>query len=190
MWNSTIKIFSNCNQTQIGVEGVVAIVFCLILAIVIGPLGVYKGIRDALRLNTARGWPIAKGVVVKSEAVRTSGNLSGSGQNSTIFTPRIRFKYSVENKEYESDKITWGGTWGSNSGNYCEVMLKAYPTGKKLDVYYDPKKPNDCIIQLRYSFVMAIPWIAGILFIVVGGGFAIGLTLGLIKQLTTKGLWP
>jgi hypothetical protein len=184
------RILANCNQTQIGAVGVVFIVFCLVLAIIIGPLGIYKGIRDALRLNAAKGWPIAKGEVIKSEAIRTSGNQSGPGQNSTVFTPRIRFKYGIDNKEYESDKITWGGTWGSNTGNYCEVMLQAYPVGKKIDVYYNPNNPNDCIIQLRYSFGMAIPWIAGILFVVGGGGFAIGLTLALIKQLTAKGLWP
>jgi len=169
--------------------GALFIVFSIIMMF-IGISGIVLAVREWIHLGQVKFWPEAGGSVMKSEAEGTTGNTNGPGYKSTIYAPKILFRFTVDGKEYTSDKITWGGESRSNIKSLIDKKLEEYPVGKNISVHYNPKDPADCIVQEDFSFEMAIPLIGGIVFILGGGGFAFGLIFGFIKNLTEKGLWP
>jgi hypothetical protein len=192
MWCSLGKIFANCNQTQLGVYGTLFIILPIAM-IVMGPFGIYKGVHDAIRFfSQVKGWPTTPGVITVSNLSfhTQADDMTAGKMSSNLYYSTVKFKFNVDGKEYESDKITWGAEFRSNDQRLIEKEIADYPLGKQITVHYNPENPSDCIVKLHYTFKMAVPWIAGIGFIIFGSGFAFGLIYALIKQLTEKGLFP
>jgi hypothetical protein len=184
-----VKLISNYNQAPGGVMGVIAIVF-FICMFFIGISGIIMAVREWIHLGQVKLWPETKGTIIESKTVGTTGNTTGSGYQSTVYSPKILFEFIVDGKEYQSDKVTWGGESRTNIKGVIEKKIEEYPVGKEINVHFNPQNPRDCIVQEDFSFEMAIPLIGGIAFFLGGGGFAFGLIFFFIKNLTEKGLWP
>jgi len=60
----------------------------------------------------------------------------------------VRYQYFVNDKMYESQKITNKEIFIFNKTNY----LKKYPISKKIDVFYDPHNPKDSVLELDTNF--------------------------------------
>jgi hypothetical protein len=190
MIHSIIKLIANYNQTSFGALGLFFI-FLGIAMVLIGPLGIYSGIRMAVKFFTqTKNWPVAQGVITVSQmGSKFDPTPSSTVRARTLYSSAILFKFNVDGTEYESDKITWG-EFSTSDKRMIEKKLAEYPLGKKIAVHYNPENPSDCIVNLHYNILMAIPWIGGIVFIIGGGGFAWGMLYFYIKQLAEKGLWP
>jgi hypothetical protein len=192
MWHSIYKLITNCNQTSFGIPSTFFILLAIAM-VIIGPFGIYKGVHDAIVFfNQVKSWPTTPGTISVSgiESHTQADNMTAGKMSSTLYSSNVKFKYNAEGKEYESDQITWGADFRTNDQHLIEKEIADYPLGKKIVVHYDPENPSNCIVNLRYTFKMAVPWIGGIGFIVFGGGFALGMLYFLIKQLAAKGLWP
>ncbi len=47
-------------------------------------------------------------------------------------------------------------------------LLRLYPVGKKVTVYYDPKDPTYCLLEPGISYQSYIAFIIGVVFIIIG----------------------
>ncbi|MDD5673348.1 MAG: DUF3592 domain-containing protein [Chitinivibrionales bacterium] len=189
LWHSILKIATNYNQTSFGLGGTLFLLIPLAM-LILAPFGIYQGARIAWRFyKVVPTWPTTTGEITVSGYSIQAHMEDMGGQNATFYGSNIKFKYFVDGIEYNSDKITWGGAFYSNDRRFAQQDRLDYALGKKILVHYNPQKPSDCIVKMKYTYKMAIPWIGGVGFIIFGVGFGWGMLFFIIKQLTEKGLW-
>lgn len=102
--------------------------------------------RQALATQT---WPSAAGTVVASE-VRSFTRWK-DGVQSTLYTPGITYRYTVNGREYTSDRYSLGAESAWGASRIAEKKVNEYPAGSPVTVYYDPKAPADSVLERRLS---------------------------------------
>ena len=85
-------------------------------------------------------WPSVKGKIIDSQLVRSRDK---DGKSS--YSADVIFKYTVDNEEYEGDNV-WFGQYGGNRST-MQKIVKQYPKGKEVDVFYMPDDPNESVLQ-------------------------------------------
>jgi hypothetical protein len=84
----------------------------------------------------------AQGVVIASRVKVTHDSESGS-----MAAPRIKYRYSVDGKEYVGERYDFAGG-SSSDDSYAQRAVSENPPGKHVTVYYDPAKPSMAILHL------------------------------------------
>ena len=71
----------------------------------------------------------------------------GSSYSYNIF---VNYKYSVKGKVYENDRINF---WYRNArdGTLARNLIHEYRAGVIVPVYYNPKDPNQSVLEKGYS---------------------------------------
>ena len=57
----------------------------------------------------------------------------------------MRYRYRVGAKEYQSNRIFWGGNEGREK--HMASVVASYRAGDKVRVYYDPQNPAEAVID-------------------------------------------
>lgn len=122
-------------------------------------------------------WPRAPGTILVtriSSSTRTSRDKDGYDRQYTSFTPEVSYSYAVEGTEYEGSVVARGGVSTSNRAA-ADACIERYPSGKAIDVLYDPTDPTTAYLEVRRS-------IGGVILLGFGGVLmAIGvLIIGLV----------
>jgi len=84
-----------------------------------------KGLRS-------RDWVSIEGTIVAAQVWQYRSFMHAA----RISAPCLQYRYEVAGKVYESDPVVFGKT-----GRPAEI-LKPYPHGKAITVYYDPRHPE------------------------------------------------
>lgn len=102
--------------------------------------------RQALALQT---WPSVAGVVVAAE-LRSFREWKDNVER-TLYTPGVVYRYTVAGREYTGDRYSLGaGTqWGRPEP--VQTMLKRFPPGSAVTVFYNPKAPAEAVLERRVS---------------------------------------
>lgn len=130
------------------------------LAIAAGALAVVGSYFLESRTVAAR--PLAEGRVTVSELASRPG-IKGR----TYWTPVVRYRYPVEGRDYESDRIHLGG-WNLTDRESAEAEVARFPVGSVVKALYDPATPGDAVLETGVSWTVLL----------FGGGF--GAVFGLL----------
>ncbi|MBN2358334.1 MAG: DUF3592 domain-containing protein [Deltaproteobacteria bacterium] len=138
------------------------LVFALFAIIGIGLIG--HGTRIVLKSKEASHWPRTEGRVISS-------TLKSEVDSAVAY---IQYEYYLGSDTYISDRLFWG-TIVKNPFSGCadpsiylrngkgltnRQILKMFPAGKKIDVFYNPKKPTEAVLfqdartQVYVSFLL------------------------------------
>ena len=128
----------------------------------IGASAFYQGRKIRTKAEDSELWPSVPGTIKKSTTKLESGGGYGS-TSTTTYKAVIQYKYKVASRYYTNDKICIGGQLQLSFKKRVEAHCQNYPVGTAVDVYYDPNKPQDSVLETREE-------ISGILQIV-GGAF-------------------
>ena len=85
--------------------------------------------------NESLDWPTVSGTIESSTVKRTKE------LDSTDY-PAIRYRYTVNNQPYTSDRIQFDPVMGG-----AKEIVKSYPTGKDVNVYYQPDDHSQAVLQ-------------------------------------------
>ncbi len=110
-------------------------------------------------------WPAAKGIITVSKVVK-SESTTGTGTNkrrTVTYNAKIHFKYPVKGKSYTSNNVTFG-----QSTKGAGVIVSQYPTGKKVNVFYNPQDPKVAVLEPGVSTSSYLFLGFGILFSLMG----------------------
>lgn len=143
-------------------------------AIAIGALTAYATVRMRLKVGQSHKWPTVPGEIVSSEL--ESDIERHDRKRITTYAAAIRYAYEVDGKTYESDQIQLGGSSETSEPEEFERMVKRYPEGKRVKVYYDPDAPATATLEpgeLGGIYNMAM--VAGGFILV--GGIIVALTI-------------
>lgn len=103
------------------------------------------------KMWSSKNWPSVKGKVLKSDVTVV---LNGSrqrlkyGGGTSYYKPHIVYNYTVNNKNYTSERITLGIS--DSYRNVSEIYVKyldRYPKDKMIDVYYNPANPGLAVLE-------------------------------------------
>ncbi len=92
---------------------------------------VWGGIVRQIRANS---YPHVAGEITKSEVERKGGH----------WDLHFRYIYRIDGIEYDASTYRFLRAW---SNEKAERIVKSLPPGQIVDVYYDPRRPGDALLQ-------------------------------------------
>ena len=97
------------------------------------------------RNEVARGknWPATGAEIIHSEAEIPPTRSSEEEPDCRV---NIRYRYRVDAREYEGDRLRFGGP-AAMMQEAAEAMVARYPVGAKVNIHYDPKHPDHAVLD-------------------------------------------
>jgi len=77
----------------------------------------------------------------------------------------IQYKYTIDEKEYLSNRVFYGDDIGKDFSCSVKTIVKKYVKGEKVLVYYNPEYPNQSVLETGVHGVIYRELFAGILFL-------------------------
>jgi hypothetical protein len=141
--------------------------------LVLGVIFLIVGLVATKRAKAAQSWPSMPGTVMRSEVVRHEST-DEDGSSSVTFEPVVEYSFSVMGQPFTGKRIAFGAN-RFNHNKAVEITAR-YPIGARPNVYYNPDKPKDSVLETSAS--------GGKLFVILGGVFsAVGLVALIISLL-------
>jgi len=97
-------------------------------------------LRKATQLRYAASWPSTRARIVKS-APRTVHRRHAGEVSQVTNVPDIEYEFSLGDRRVRGSRI------GLGEVSDTEEALKRYPVGATVPVYYDPKDPQQAVLQ-------------------------------------------
>jgi len=141
-----------------------------VLASAIGLVMYVAQFRQGLRADASKKWPTRSATI-------TASALEQLPQNKRRYRAAVRYSYRVGSKEYQSERIFWGGNEGRK--RHMASVVEAYPNGSRVPVHVDPQNPAEAVIDptqhtgSRQIVLYAMAMIALGLFTLTGGVVAL-----------------
>jgi hypothetical protein len=101
----------------------------------------------------AAGWLVTQGVVIASEARRTSAE-TFDHRRQLAWVPHVRYRYSVGGKMYVGDGIShreyleFAGDVEAPVPEGIRTVVKRYREGMEVGVHYDPAAPDSAVLEI------------------------------------------
>lgn len=112
-------------------------------------------------------WPSAQGTITSSGMSKRTTRDSNHRTRTTYY-PKIGFHYTVDGRKYAGSRIQFGTGETGGSMKWAQKVVNKYPSGKKVNVYYNPQEPNYGVLEAGITWRSIIFLLSGILFFTVG----------------------
>jgi hypothetical protein len=106
---------------------------------------VYALLKARRQIAAGKLWARTTGKITVSRLSRPAS--PGKGDE-TATTVDVRYQYRAGDKDFEGNRIRFGGHAGMSALAADEIAAK-YPLGATVDVYYDPKTPSHAALESR-----------------------------------------
>ena len=113
--------------------------------------GVMESTRASLK------WPTTQALIVRSQ-IKSTSSLGAKYQHSAD----IIYKYTINGKEYTSNKII-AGDYSSGNRRRAQKIIRQYRKGSYVEVYYTPGKPSEAVLIPGGSMLIYVPFGFGLL---------------------------
>lgn len=92
---------------------------------------------------------------------------SQSQQETTMYSAKVKYQYSINGITYFSEKISMG-KFSTSSRNQAQKIADKYPPGKEVVVYYNPDNPDEAVLEPDETIYVLIVFILGALVLLAG----------------------
>jgi len=118
--------------------------------------GVVKSLALRDRLRETAHWVSVPGRVYASRVVQEESydpglDIGDPGQRTTIYRPEVRFEYRVADREYASKQFQVGDPMQLSWPDAAEKIVRSFPEGREVTVYYDPADPNRAVLERKVA---------------------------------------
>ncbi len=134
------------------------------------------------KAGASQQWPSADGSITVSE-VRESVSRDEDGDTSISYYPHVEYSYTVAGQTYTSKQVAFGGVKGFNDHARAQADLAKYPFGTRVQVYYNPQKPGEAVLERVAGSGAKTAMIMGIILLVLSVLIACPLLIGVIRNL-------
>jgi hypothetical protein len=83
------------------------------------------------------------------------------------FHARVKYTYVVDTIELKSSRVVFGDFLSSSEKTARKRVLQ-YPLGAEVQVFYDPRSPDESVLQPGCSTPLFAVGILGVIFLLVG----------------------
>ena len=123
----------------------------------------WKMLRDK---SASRLWSVVQGKITVSKAEGSATHPSQHNVEDTGVV--IRYHYRVGDKDYEGDGARIGGK-SRTMGLLAKALLKKFPEGRSVDVYYDPADPTQSALEPKGKGSVFLATVLAIVFTTISG---------------------
>ena len=116
--------------------------------------------------SAQRHWSVVQGKITVSRLGTSPTH--PSGLDPAVAGAMMRYHYRVGGKDYEGDGIQIGGK-SRVGGLMAKALVKEYPEGRDVDVYYDPADPAHSSLEEKGSVTKPTIFVFFIVFAAIGG---------------------
>ena len=145
------------------VKKILAIVLVSGLMTGMGLMAIFIGMQEIIGAYSSKGWPSVMGTVIRSKVLVSKSSTSSSGQLSrteTSYTPDVAYRYVVDGTTIKNDNIRYGL---ATNKYISENLVKQYPVGKEVKIFYNPGNPKQSVLQPGYFGGLLLMPILGLL---------------------------
>ncbi|MDA3884893.1 MAG: DUF3592 domain-containing protein [Candidatus Delongbacteria bacterium] len=90
-------------------------------------------------------WPDVEGKITSSKVISETSRDSKK-RNSTTYSAHIEYSYIITDKLHTGNRISFGD-YGSSDRGHASSIVRTYPVGKKVKVYYRPKDHGTAVLE-------------------------------------------
>jgi hypothetical protein len=122
----------------------------------------YAAVREAAAMKT---WPVVKGRVLSSKVeqyTETMGSRAKGGVAVTLYRPVIVYEYEVAGRKLSGKRIAQSEGMNRGVPDFAEAISKQYPAGAQVVVHYNPKRPDEAVLEPRLARSWVVALIIGI----------------------------
>ena len=99
--------------------------------------------RIAAKAAASLSWPNAEGSITDS-AVQSHWD---QNHRRNTYSAAIQYVYRIEDVEYRSSRVAWGGRASSTDDRPARELAGRYPVGAAVRVYYNPDKRSEAVLE-------------------------------------------
>lgn len=85
----------------------------------------------------SESWPSVPGTITEMRVTETHDARDGTHSKRL----EIQYTYSVDGKAYRGDRVSVASNGDADAG------ARQYPEGKSVNVFYNPKRPGDAVLE-------------------------------------------
>lgn len=119
---------------------------------------VASSLREAAAMKR---WPVAQGRVLsaKVEEYRTSASRGAGGARDrmTLYRAALVYEYEVAGKRFRGTRVAQSPGMDRGVPEFAAKVVDRYPNGSAVAVRYNPKRPNESVLEPR----VPASWIFG-----------------------------
>lgn len=104
--------------------------------------------RSASRADASQQWNAVPGTI-GAASVEPRRSADSDGGYHTAYYPTVLYEYEVQGKRYVGQQITFGSQVGYGNANRAQQVVDRYAPGNRVQVYYDPTKPDQAVLERR-----------------------------------------
>lgn len=118
-----------------------------ILFIFVGIIALIWGGIVLKNASASSAWPSVQGEVTESKVETKVERVKKNErwQNRRTYWAKVHYSYSVDGAPYSGAKVSFGEYGGKEKD--ARQIVKRFPKGKSVDVYYDPEKPEMAVLE-------------------------------------------
>jgi hypothetical protein len=155
----------------------------ILSGLILAGIGLFTIVFGWIQFRTGKAsgnWPSTKGKVVLTE-VKESSSTDEDGSTSRRYSPRVEYAYTVSGRKYTSDQVAIGARWQYSSQAKARAKL-AYRSGQQVDVYYNPQKPDQALLEPGVTGGARGTLIIGIVFMIAAAVVLVYSLQGIMAQ--------
>jgi hypothetical protein len=150
--------------------------FGFIIFLGLGIATFYFGMNNYKMYKASKSWPSVKGTVTESRvAIRQT---ESDGKMINMYYPKVVYHYFVNDTSFTNNKISFG-EYGTDKRKHANKVIGKYPVNSEVTVYYNPKNPQEAVLERKAGFGNYLTLGVGLAFILGG----ILLLFALIKKI-------
>lgn len=111
-------------------------------------------------------WDNVDGKIISSQIIKSETHV-GRGSGSIYYSLNITYEYIVSGSRYAGDRIRIVN-FDTGIKNYLQNIQSRFCTGITTKVFYDPKNPQNSVLEPGFNIGNSILFLLGLFFIVVG----------------------
>ena len=125
-----------------------------VVALVIGGFGlailaiVVSSLREAAAM---KHWPVAQGRVLSAKVEEYRQSISrgtgGPRDRMTLYQPVLLYEYEVAGKRFQGSRIAQSPGLNRGVPEFAEKLVEHYPSGSAVMVRYNPKRPDESVLE-------------------------------------------
>jgi len=156
--------------------------FFVLLMLGFGIFLILSHVRARKRAGESQTWPSTTGRILVSE-VRVSQTRDEDGHlERPTYYPYVEYDYILNGQAYKSHKLGFGGHEMFNNQAAAVAKLAPYPVGANLQLFYNPQKLDDSVLE-RVAPKSKTGLVIGIIMLVLGACGGLGVLISLIMSL-------
>lgn len=129
--------------------------------------------------RSAAQWSTTQGEVMEATVVQYLHH-TNEGGSMTAYRPNIIYGYRVNGRDYVSQRLNFNTTMHSSIKSFADSKIRQFPTGSKVQVFYDPQNPNEATLERSNPGSRLMILIAGLMLMLALVICVLGFPLGAI----------